>query len=392
MNNSTRPDTHFCLVSQEAAANLLPLLDSSFKPTNVVLLASEKMKSKAENLKKALEKHRIVANVKIEPFSDGLSIAEMSKRLYDIMGNYKEKNIALNATGGTKLMSILANNVFTGFDKPVFYLDSSNGEVIFLNHPDTKEPFVHKLKTKVELPLYFESYGLTYIDDEKKKASSYKFIDLLIKEYRKYQDTVRTLNYYASKAQGFKASLQSQDKKGVFADLLNTLVEDGLIRFDGHVIDFKNHKNCEYLKGMWFEERCYTAVKELQDTQKNEKIQDLRLNVEIGSISYDETQKKHMNAGKNNELDVVFLAHNFVHLIECKTADAKSENSQDFLYKLEALRNCGGSFTRNCLISYYPVNENVKKRAKDMRIKVIDGEHIMNMRNEIKNWIDSKTR
>lgn len=42
--------THFCLVSAQAAPNLLPLLDAAVKPEKVVLLVTPQMKDKADYL------------------------------------------------------------------------------------------------------------------------------------------------------------------------------------------------------------------------------------------------------------------------------------------------------------------------------------------------------
>ena len=40
-------DIHVCLVSGQAAPNLLPILDSEFKPKEAIFLVSKTMKEKA---------------------------------------------------------------------------------------------------------------------------------------------------------------------------------------------------------------------------------------------------------------------------------------------------------------------------------------------------------
>ena len=49
-------DIHVCLVSAQAAPNLLPILDSDFKPKKAIFLVSKTMKQRAEYLAKTFEK------------------------------------------------------------------------------------------------------------------------------------------------------------------------------------------------------------------------------------------------------------------------------------------------------------------------------------------------
>ena len=46
---------HVCLVSAQAAPNLLPALDPALKPEKVILVVSSKMRAQAEALSKVLQ-------------------------------------------------------------------------------------------------------------------------------------------------------------------------------------------------------------------------------------------------------------------------------------------------------------------------------------------------
>ena len=43
-------DVHVCLVSEQAIPNFVPVVDKEFRPKEVVLLVTDKMKAKAEIL------------------------------------------------------------------------------------------------------------------------------------------------------------------------------------------------------------------------------------------------------------------------------------------------------------------------------------------------------
>lgn len=49
------PHTHLCFVSQQAAANLLPLLDRDFAPKRVLLAVTPQMSEAARSLEEAIK-------------------------------------------------------------------------------------------------------------------------------------------------------------------------------------------------------------------------------------------------------------------------------------------------------------------------------------------------
>ena len=59
LNEVVRFKTHFCMVSGQAAPNLLPLLDDSMKPEKVVLLVTEPMQRNADFLEQVIKPRQI---------------------------------------------------------------------------------------------------------------------------------------------------------------------------------------------------------------------------------------------------------------------------------------------------------------------------------------------
>nr|WP_315539205.1 DUF1887 family CARF protein [uncultured Haemophilus sp.] len=384
-------DVHFCLISDQAAPSLLPILDPEFKPKEAVFLVSDKMKSNAEALAKVFkEKNVKVTLVRIENIYD---FQGMENCFIELIDQFDGQNIALNVTGGTKLMAIVAQNTFAMGGKPIFYVDSDNNQILFIRH-DEKEPKERRIPNKtlncqIDLKTYLSAYGMVYKSTRKPLASERLIANLepFIKQYDKYKDDIPLLNAYASESQksGFKVDFKHHKVKSLVT-LLEELHHKDLLDFDNHRIDFRDTIHKDLLNGIWLEEITYKAIENIKS------IQDKALSLEVGNSSYDQNKKQYalQNQGNQNEFDIAFIAKNRLHIIECKTQMMNKEGglkSEDILYKLEALKNYGGLMTKKCLVSYFEVPESVKNRAKELHVEIIQGKELQRLREKIANWI-----
>jgi hypothetical protein len=384
-------DVHFCLISDQAAPSLLPILDPEFKPKEAVFLVSDKMKSNAEALAKVFkEKNVKVTLVRIENIYD---FQEMENCFIDLIDQFDGQNIALNVTGGTKLMAIVAQNTFAMGGKPIFYVDSDNNQILFIRH-DEKEQKEKRIPNKtlncqIDLKTYLSAYGMVYKSVKQPLASERLLANLepFIKQYDKYKDDIPLLNAYASESQksGFKVDFKHHKVKSLVT-LLEELHHKDLLDFDNHRIDFRDTIHKDLLNGIWLEEITYKAIENIKS------IQDKALSLEVGNSSYDQNKKQYalQNQGNQNEFDIAFIAKNRLHIIECKTQMMNKEGglkSEDILYKLEALKNYGGLMTKKCLVSYFEVPESVKNRAKELHVEIIQGKDLQRLREKIANWI-----
>ncbi|RDE69280.1 DUF1887 family protein [Haemophilus haemolyticus] len=381
-------DVHFCLISDQAAPSLLPILDPEFKPKEAVFLVSDKMKSNAEALAKVFkEKNVKVTLVRIENIYD---FQEMENCFIELIDQFDGQNIALNVTGGTKLMAIVAQNTFAMGGKPIFYVDSDNNQILFIRHDEKEQKIPNKtLNCQIDLKTYLSAYSMVYKSVKQPLASERLLANLepFIKQYDKYKDDIPLLNAYASASQksGFKVDFKHHKVKSLVT-LLEELHHKDLLDFDNHRIDFRDTIHKDLLNGIWLEEITYKAIENIKS------IQDKALSLEVGNSSYDQNKKQYalQNQGNQNEFDIAFIAKNRLHIIECKTQLMNKEGgvkSEDILYKLEALKNYGGLMTKKCLVSYFEVPESVKNRAKELYIEIIQGKDLQRLREKIANWI-----
>jgi hypothetical protein len=95
----------------------------------------------------------------------------------------------------------------------------------------------------------------------------------------------------------------------------------------------------------------------------------------------------------DNELDVVILAENRLYLIECKTKRFGDEPEQggagaDAIYKLDHLADIiGGLQARAMLVSYQPVDDGTRRRARAQRIELCAGAELRKLEERLKTWI-----
>lgn len=383
-------DIHVCLISEQAAPSLLPILDSEFKPKEAIFLVSNQMKNNSESLSKVFKEKGVrTTEVRIE---DIYNLQEMESLFIDLLTHYESQNIALNVTGGTKLMAIVAQSIFSMAGKPIFYIDSDNNKILFINHDKDNQSIPNKtLNCNIDLKTYIESYGMTFKTKKEPLASERLLTNLepFVKNYEKYKDNIPLLNFYASESEysNFKTALSSKHKNiKSLITLFEELHHKDLLDFDHDTIDFRDKTHKELLNGIWLEELTYKAIENIKS------IQDKAMSVEVGNSSYNQKKNQYApeNQGNQNEFDIAFIAKNRLHIIECKTQKMNKEEGikpEDILYKLEALKTYGGLMTKKCLVSYFEVPESVKNRAKELRIEIIQGKDLQRLREKIANWI-----
>ena len=389
-------DIHVCLVSDQAAANLLPVAVPEFKPEKAIFFVTEAMKKngKADNLKKAFQSLGIaVYEYELSsPFDFEITETEVLDVLAEFNGKaFKELNIALNVTGGTKVMAMAAQSIFSLENKAIFYVNTDKSSVLFLSK--NKEDNFEMLAKSMTLRAYFTAYGFDIRELSKKYNAQVTpiFTDFFIRGYSKNNNVVSIINAFATKAKKQRYNFNEKDADfGSLNQFLFDVSETGFIEFTEDYIDFQKEENEKFVGGTWLEHYVYQQIKDL------EAIDDIAMSVKYSLPDFDKEKKEFAkeNQGKQNELDLAFIANNKLHIIECKTVkmneNGTEEKDDGILYKLETLRNKMGLMTKGCLVSYLPVSTAVRNRAAEYNVEIIDGINIQSLKTRIKNWIDKK--
>jgi hypothetical protein len=314
---TTPSDTHVCLISAQATPNLLPVLDERWRPRRVVLASSPQMRGAALALQGVIKRKGIGVEVQILDLPDAYEYAALSDAFQEFLEAHRGERIALNVTGGTKLMAVAAQEVFRAYDQPVLYVNVESDEVIVIGQNARSQPLQAKLRVRELL----ESHGFE-VEQQQHPVVSGELRDLTARVIDHIGSAGRALgqvNLLAAQAKDApqlrsKLSDWQLDSRSL-GDMLALFEEAGQLKVKGAAVEFPNEAARSFVNGGWLEVHTYHALKDLQG--QHDRITDVVMNAKV----------QHPDGRTRNEVDVAFLYRNTLHLIECKTANLASDGA-----------------------------------------------------------------
>jgi len=374
--------TQLILISVQAVPNITPILDERFKPRQVIMLVSDDMMQRSEYLEKIYKPRGIkVSRWKIKNPWD---VEHIRQRIEDLLLENDFEHISLNATGGTKPMSIAAYEVFRENDLEIFYIHPELDRLIWM-HP--KRPAID-LADRIKLKEYLYAYGATDVKEVHKGGVAASLRELskeLSNNIQNYEPALSSLNYYAASADNPRlTSKATDDKNGDYAfwDLVDLFEQAKLLKKAEGGLVFPDEASRFLVNGGWLELYAYQCC---LDLKKKIGIQDVGHSVEV-------TRQK----GKNtvlNEMDVALLKDNRLYLLECKTkkftgSSKKHSEAADVLYKLDSIRDVlGGLQAKAMLVSIKKLEKHHYNRAKELNIELCCHHEIKFLEEKIEKWL-----
>ncbi len=374
------PTVHILLVSAQAAPNLLAALDPALKPDEAVLMVSGKMQARADALENVLTE----AGVKTArvPLDDEHDFVRLENALLEVASRREGQHVALNVTGGTKLMALAAQSVAQAAGWPVFYVDVDTDEVIWLGPQAGRQ----KLSQHLRLRHYLLGYGFRLENGVTRPQPSRRHNELLqtlVTQAGSLEQPLTQLNWLAQQAEekgrlDIALSPQQQDSRSLEA-LLRHFQEAGVLAVKGDMLTFADADERAFAKGGWLEHHVYRTVTAVSGGLG---IRDKAANLFVVDA-----------AGVKNELDVAFMARNRLFVIECKTArmdKPEAPKANDTLFKLsEVCRRVGGLGTHGMLASYRPLRDAEKRLARVLNIELVCGAELARLDEKLKRWVKS---
>jgi hypothetical protein len=375
--------THILLISKQAVPNLVPLLDPQIKPQKAILIVSKDMQQRAKWLKSVLQKQAIQCVIK--EIDNAYDIKHMQDTVINlILNNHENEQLILNATGGTKPMSIAAYEEFRVEGLPIYYVHPESDELIWLHDKETQN---HQIADKVKLDNFLLAHGaqVTALEQHKPREKDLELAKKIINQVSYFAKAISQLNYLAQSAEKTLLSLPIENvinlQTAPFYDLIDMFERDGYLTEREGKLKFKSKKNQFHVNGGWLEGWVYNQVRELKKNNVN--IQESASNLKI---------ERDLGRGKPvpNEIDTAFLYNNRLHLIECKTRRLAGNESTtaDTLYKMDSLKPImGGLQARGMLVSLLNVDDKARSRAAELNIKICAGEQVKNLSTHIMEMI-----
>ena len=343
--------THFCLVSEQAAANFWPII--LYRPDHVVLFVSKAMKEAADQLEYAVRTaspSTKIRRVSIEKVDDDNEVRSL---VFELAFEFESSNPIVNVTGGTKLMAFGALTGAYDAGLPAFYLNVQNNVISILRGgKENRREFVAPIAVKLNLKTYLAAYGYEAGAGEL-PSLSYKeeqLAESLISK-QSQRSVLSTLNWLAAEAQERRV-LQ---------------IDPGHLTFKGRLLSFPSEADRFFVAGGWLER--YVCGQ----------LAAMNLRPQANLVVKNKVK---------NEIDVAFMHEGGFCIVECKTSWLDDlEEAKAVVYKLETLKKFGGLKTTLILVSYHKLHDEAKKRADSVGIKVIHGEGLRSLKNQLRNAI-----
>lgn len=372
----TAPQVQIMLVSEQAAPNLLAALDPAMKPREAVLLVSAKMQTRADALQKVLQETGIRSHRVQLPDEHNMDALENS--LLEVASQFDGASIALNVTGGNKLMALAAQAVAQAAGWPAFYVDVDTDQIIWLDKYRPAQPLSQNLRLNHYLRGY--GYGLAQgIDRPQPHAAWQTLLQDLVLNVGTLQEPIGQLNYLSQQArQNLRVNLteRQMDSRGLEA-VLRKFEHAQVLQVKGNIMSFSSEAARSFANGGWIEHHVYQSVTQVTGELG---IRDKAANLQV-----------HDSGGQPNEMDVAFMARNRLFVIECKTArmdNPEDLKANDTLYKLaENCRRIGGLGTRGMLATYRQLRDPELRLAKALQIEVVAGAALSRMGEKLKQWV-----
>lgn len=387
--------THVCLVSEQATPNLLPILDESWRPQRVVLATTAQMAARADAIGRLVKSRCPGVEVEILDVPSAYEYGVLENLFLEFLSKNSGVDIALNVTGGTKLMAMAGQDVFRSDGKPVFYVNVESDRVLVLGRKGEETQLAAGLKVHEMLSVH--GYSATVPLQPQVTAQERDLAARLIDRVQSDGWALGAVNAIAMEAKrknslAVKLTREQADSKSI-STMLELFADAKVLSINGDLLRFKDDASRAFVNGGWLELHVFQTLQNLRGKYKS--ISDVVCNVVIpfaGRVGNDR------NASMN-EMDVAFLSKNTLHLIECKTANltltgyGDSDKATEALYKMESLLKLGGLRTKGMVVDYRGAFSNSAanlKRAAEANILVASGRDLKDLGGLIaRKWLSS---
>jgi len=327
------------MISEQTIPNILVI--SAIKPDHLLFISTESMENK--NKSGAILESLFVIGMDYRDKTEKLIVPENSipdfheKVMEWMKNNRKEYEFIINLTGGTKLMSLAAYELFKSYGAEMLYMPIPRNEYFPLHHPEQST----QILTRLSVEAYLAAYGakvnnLCRVTATKAETRARRNITCFIfKNYKELEPLLKRI--------GIILRGQKEDhvkKKGCEFTITATVESSSEKTFlkmmglnDNSIPNKVDYSTWNYLRGGWLEERLFLALEAVLPSSA-----DICLNI-ICEVN-----------NNKNEYDVLAVHENVLYVVECKSLQAKEgdENNvrsgeiNEFLYKLGALRQVFG--------------------------------------------------
>lgn len=379
--------THICLIGDDPTANLTPLIDNNIPCERLIVVHSPSQRDQYQSLMQVAKGRGAKVDDWLIPEASEMKIETLKYRFVELFEAELSKHgvdknqIWLNSSNGSRQQVLSAYEVARSYGCPIFIVEPNTDSLCWL-FPEGWP--ITPIKDKIKLHEYFRVNGCELVSQKNKNGINIKLRELgarWLEKSAKLQSGLAMLNYLASMGKGpNNRAMQNSSmlKNESLQWLLDDLSQIGQIEISGNQVSFLSAEARFFCNGGWLEEIVFGMVRGLRADLKT--IQDDGHSLEV--------EREHQSKIVKNELDVVALVNNKLHIIECKTKKFKNGQGSDTLYKLDSLVNVlGGLKANSALVTFFPITPAEMRRAKELNIEIFGPSKLPRLKECLKGWL-----
>lgn len=313
------------------------------EPKHVHLIYSAELKAKVSTLKSEFNTISFHDHI-----TDAYSFEDITSIVESLIFEYEDDQWELNLTGGTKIMTLAAHNIFKEFDFESFYLDQ-NSRLFSL-----KTKTFSNTKTNIKIATFLRLSGHNKIRKSDLTAYSSEEFDIADKmlDLMQDQDVDLLFRKIASEIEDFNINNYSKKiNNSTYVDWSHNCLTIKTKSISEQIYNSKALKIC--FSGLWWEMVTANAVRRWEHKKE------LLVGVEMLANSDHKFAK--------NEIDIILNTGKNMIFIECKSGNV---NQSDINKMRVVKRMYGGISSRSILVCFKLPRKDILERCIDLDIDV----------------------
>ena len=383
---------HVAIVSEQLLPTVIPCL--MHRPDRVVLVASRLMARQAQRLQALLHESGIRSDIRGHAPDAGLeAIRTYASRLADeLEAGTPKAEVVLNATGGTKLMTLGFVEVFRERAERIIYTDTAHAQIEVLFDRQKTEAEPEPMRDVLDVPRYLAVQGFRFERDASQDTGRLERIErrrgvarYLAREAPRLSGLISLINKLAQKALDPRerklvepVQALNSEPHGEWRKAFHRFVDVGLLQPAGSwAVRFADAEAAMFLGGGWLEEYAYAVARDAG-------LYDVRLGV-TGVWE---------GAGRaRNEFDLLACHRNRLLFVECKTLRfTEGENDNELAYKVTSLgEDVRGLFGATWVLTAQEPTPVLRDREKQAGFLVIGPKFLGSLPRRVGLWKEGRS-
>ena len=376
--------THqICLVSEQTLPNYLGAVMPGASPKKLHLIVTPSMRDRADILEQALR----CKQYDVEQYQLAQPLPNEMMEVLDAVRQKTGTDMAVNVTGGTKIMALAAVEWASIQDEPpfLFYVDTAEKKVWQIG--GRNEQFDLKISLKIkDLLKAGAGADILSVDSTNLGQEIRDALQELVRVFLKNRLALELFNKCAKEAQ---SSLYADMPHGCipgFGQALAIAQEVGKLEVASDRILYASQEARIWCNGGWLEDLVKARLYKMKGDGI---IDDWASNVEVFKANRLTAKGQKKDLSPQNELDAVFTESGRLFLLECKTANlAKRGGFSAATYKIDSLRkSLGGVFAQGMIVSVLEPRPVDVRRCAELHIELLCCRDVLTFEERIKRWI-----